>query len=556
MRKKSLALVMALVLVMGMVPLAAYAGEVSCDHSSLSWESDTANHWKTCPTCGKIEEAAHDTSGQDGACSVCKYQAASASNCDHDALACGETCPACKAYTKEHTYGVTGWNENQHYDSCSVCHQVYNSGNHDFSGVDGKCTGCLYGCSHQTSVEWIGNKEGHCLSCLNCFHTGTTEPHVDNDGNGVCDVCNEPVSCLDGSHNYVNCVCTKCGDAYHASLGYPLCDGTYHWWHCGDCGLDVYKDYHWPDENGACFCGYGCSHVTTEWIPYGQSGHGKVCSTCGASVIDYEEHTIADGICTVCGYKAATSQCDHATVKCEEKCPYCDYIGEHSGESGSDSTHHWFKCDLCDFEDKQAHFGMDDGVCDGCFYGCSHVDSKWEYYGQYGHGKVCSTCGAVTDEAEHTIVNGVCTVCGYTPCTGDHTYNRDAQGWAKHDCILCGYIEDCTWGEGCKCTICGEEAHDINWDAPEMDATQHWWVCAKCSNAVYVTEHYDGNNNGLCDVCGYAVSGGTTGGSSSAKDPNLDDVPKTGDLGAVFLAGAALLFGGSGAAVIKRKYRA
>lgn len=117
-----------------------------------------------------------------------------------------------------------------------------------------------------------------------------------------------------------------------------------------------------------------------------------------------------------------------------------------------------------------------------------------------GHWKACKSCGHKKDVADHTMVNGVCSVCGY----GCKHTGGTATCTAQAVCTICGnpYGEmlDHTPGDAAtctsaqKCTACGEiivdvldhELEIVEAKAPTCGAIG-WEKYEKCKNCDHTT---------------------------------------------------------------------
>lgn len=193
-----------------------------------------------------------------------------------------------------------------------------------------------------------------------------------------------------------------------------------------------------------------------------------------------------------------------------------------------------------------------DGLCDDCrrVIGNHEHHTKWAW-DQDGHGSYCDSCFEELSEwAEHTMVNGTCSVCGYHPCEdGNHTYGT--AGYEKHICQSCGYRTSCEdENKDCACDICGQEfVYADDWT---RDAQSHWAHCTVCGKDYWKENHADANKDGYCDVCGYNMNGSDDTGTGS-DDSGLDNVPKTGDVSILVMGTMVLLFG-TGAVLAVKKY--
>lgn len=91
-------------------------------------------------------------------------------------------------------------------------------------------------------------------------------------------------------------------------------------------------------------CG-GHKHKWIEW-QMDSTEHWRECISCGAE--ERENHTMVNGVCTVCGYK----------------------VGQHIHTWGGwqkNSTEHWRECTSCEAEQRDSHT-FNGGVCEVCGY--------------------------------------------------------------------------------------------------------------------------------------------------------------------------------------------
>lgn len=446
------------------------------------------------------------------------------------------------------------------------------------------CTECGFALKHQYS-------DGICTGCgaeePEAEHTCTPASDWSNNETGHWHACTDPncgVKLDSAEHDYGTegiCVCGATKPAHTCTPANDWSkDETGHWHACTGEGCDEKLDYqgHTDDTNHECtVCGYVCKHENVEYNNeiLGQNGHTKLCVDCG-EYLGIFEHTMENGKCSGCGYAPceegnhsydpeAESYDRHRCLNCGyiENCVdkepvdcLCDICGEacHGWYVEPGEEKHYWVCRHCDYSEEEDHVGMDDGICDFCGYGCKHENMKYEYelLGQHGHQPYCPDCVKYFELSEHTMVDGKCSVCGYAPCAEEnHSYDRNAEGYDRHKCTICSYIEECVNNiEDCVCDICEEDLfHD---GEIKHNETHCWLLCDKCGQDAYKGEHYDFDNDQNCDWCGYDMS--SSSGGDSAKDESLDDVPKTGDITGVILAAAMTAFGGSGAALLKRKF--
>ena len=153
---------------------------------STSWTNDETNHWHAAECEHKDQiadlEAHYDENG-DRFCDVCSYEMK-------------EVVPP----VHEHTFS-TEWStdENQHWHASTCGHNDVKDGlaDHADTNNDGKCDVCAYQMEevieheHTMSEEWSFNSthHWHASTCGHDYLTADFGEHVDEDGDGECDVC-------------------------------------------------------------------------------------------------------------------------------------------------------------------------------------------------------------------------------------------------------------------------------------------------------------------------------------------------------------------------------
>lgn len=310
------------------------------DHThtySEGWTHDDDNHWHaaTCEHDVVSDKAAHVDKNNDGVCDTCGWD-----------------------YDHTHTFDETAWvsNENGHFHEASCSHDVYSEViPHVDEDYDGECDVCGYemGHEHVYSKEWSHDVKEH-WHAAECGHVTDSErgAHVDANADGVCDTClydyvndhdyewmhdepkdntgyhwlqhqddcgcecTYPAAVLQKAHHVDennDGICDTCGWDYDHKHTYSeewSSDSKNHW-HAVTCGHNVevadkaeHKDW---DNDGACnVCNwYDENHVHTyeDTWSYNASQHFHK-GTCGHDVIneaEAEDHTFADGKCSVCG---------------------------------------------------------------------------------------------------------------------------------------------------------------------------------------------------------------------------------------------------------------
>ena len=393
----------------------------------------------TCDRCSEeIDCDGHADENKDNECDNCNSKLA----CSEHVDANGDLkCDKCEA-----AVACTSHKDDNRDLKCDKC-QADVPCTHIDSNNDGVCDveKCKWNYDHEHTYSntWSSDaeKHWHAPSCNHTIANADEAVHVDEDNNGICDVC-----------SYVSCTHSEVNEESEEWLS----DENGHWrpLTCGhNAKPDASKITAHTFVNGECVCGYKENHVhtfetewsTTETEHYHKSscGHDTEESGRGAHV-DEDEY---DGKCDVCGY-----------VMCD--CAYDE-------DWHYDETKHWHEagCDHLPIKDEGEHVDTADnnGVCDTCgFVMCEHPFT-WVITAE-GHKKQF-TCTHTVDimEGEHadTDNDGECDVCGYD-WDHEHTFATD---WTT-------------------------------------DATHHWHE-PSCTHSVKgdYGEHTDADGNFICDTC-------------------------------------------------------
>ncbi len=194
-------------------------------------------------------------------------------------------------------------------------------------------------------------------------------------------------------------------------------------------------------------------------------------------------------------------------------------IHNHGWKWAFDDAKHWQECTHTDKCQKTYNEGLHSN------------DSTWQSDAN-NHWHACITCGAVTDRAAHTYVDGTCSVCGHkqpdppSPPIHRHVWSSNwssdaANHWIR--CITCGAVKDRQAhiyddDQDAVCNVCGYErtveppAHIHSWSEEwSSDSGHHWHECtaAGCDLAdnsqkdSYGEHVYDGDQDAVCNDCGY-----------------------------------------------------
>ena len=377
---------------------------------SAEWKSDTTSHWHEC-SCGDksgtavhtydswitTAAATHTASGSRyRTCTVCGYRQA-------------ETIPA-----SSHSYG-TSWESDatSHWHECS-CGDKSGTAAHTYGdwvatsaathAVSGSkyrtCTVCGYkqteaipATDHSYDVAWKSDSTNHWHEC-SCGDKIDTVAHT----YGGWTTTTAATHTADGSKYRT---CTACG--YKQTEIIPVTSHSFDTiWHSDDTN-------HWHE----CSCGDKndiAAHVYGDWVTTSAATH----TTDGSKY----------RTCTVCGYKQM------------ERIP----ASRHSYDNiwHTDAANHWHECSCGDKSDVVAHTYGDwvttsaathttDGskyrTCTTCGYKQTETIPTTDHsYGvawksdSTNHWRECS-CGDKSNVAEHSYINGVCSVCGYIDAT-------------------------------------------------------------------------------------------------------------------------------------------
>ena len=407
-------------------------------------------------------------------------------------------------------------------------------GNHTNGG---KCTKCatVYQNHGQTSKAsyYLKTSSTHipiyactyanCTSTYKGVETAHTIATYTNNGDGThsgtCTICQYTVS---ANHTFVNGECTVCKAKQSTTpeecqhIYAMQKDETGHWKKCTKCGVE---------ESGS-----RANHKVTLWNNIENGKHSGKCTVCQYTVS--ANHTFVNGECTVCKAKQSTTP---------EEC-------QHTYAMQKDETGHWKKCTKCGVEESGSR--------------TAHSVTSWNDIGNGKHSGNCTVC-QYTVSANHTFVNGECTVCkakqSTTPeeCNHNYVIQKDENShWEK--CTICqnetiksahnitkwtdmgdgkhkGICTECnyevkkahTYSNG-KCSSCGAKEPTTtpencthNYEI-KSDETGHWEKCTKCQketvksahNITTWTDKKDGNHEGICTVCKKTITEAHTNGTS------------------------------------------
>ena len=162
---------------------------------SEAWTSDVTYHWHgaTCEHLGAItDKAQHADGDENGYCDVCEYLM-----CTHEDFDLDGECDICGGpLDPDHTheYGSEIGSDVTGHWYVSTCHPGATSPKEDHvdQNNDGVCDVCKFQiCGHSYDLNWTSNDthHWHAILCTCSIERKNYEPHVDADGDGGCDVC-------------------------------------------------------------------------------------------------------------------------------------------------------------------------------------------------------------------------------------------------------------------------------------------------------------------------------------------------------------------------------
>ena len=429
----------------------------------------------------------------------------------------------------KHTYAAT-WTSNEaghwYAATCEHTDQMANMATHEDEDNDGVCDVCGYGEDHEHTWDtenWTSDTTSHwhAVSCGHSVEVKDKAAHVDENDDGVCDVCEGLTYDETHVHEYAA--------EYQADL-------THHW-NLGACettdgktchtGVIGNKEKHTDDDkDGVCDV---CENKTYDetvhthaaasgaaWV-YDNANHWKVCAEHAGVKVEVASHKDADNnkICDECGF---------------------DYNHTHTYNTSvwtADTSDHWHAvtcgCSIA-VVDKAAHTDANyDGVCDVCLnntFAASHTHAAasgaaWEKDAT-GHWMVCAEhAGVKVNVGNHVDANndGICETCEYDVHAGaGHSFASvysydDTNHWFASSCghnVKKGEEAHVDENNDKECDVCGrvDGTHEHTYDtsAWKQSATTHYYeATCGCSLKALEEDHKDNNNDGICDVCEYVL---------------------------------------------------
>lgn len=397
---------------------------LQCIHPNLTItferdDDELENHslWYTCTDCGyKVHDVSPHVWNGDNICDDCGFSC-SHTSMDYHYIPARDGCHY-TAYCKYCDY----------YDLSSIVKHEY---------ADTTCKKCGYTCDHSNGyteehVKAEGEYQFHtryyvCLEC-NTRYNGTAYPHEWN-GDDTCDLCS--FTCYHVGHTSEDGICNNCKCCIHTVTDFKIIgtldpDGHIKQKYCVTCSANIGDGVlvaHSFNSEGACSCGYGCTHNNVNEIISSSDDGCVITEKCNDCLIILstvtEDHIFADRTCSRCGYTKPI--CNHVFSVDTRRCNLC-------GE-------------LCPHE----------------FYGVSTITTKYVSLGVSKHQKqtVCSACLYVTayENEAHTLNEyGECSLCNY-----EHVHV-----WKDGVCSSCKTVCAHNYENGkLTCSICGKRANTV-----------------------------------------------------------------------------------------------
>ena len=588
------------------------------------WQEDASGHWHVCTTEGCTvtdTKVGHTSSGS------------ATEDTPETCTVCGHIITPATGHINHTSSGEYGYDENSHWFKCVGCpseklspagHSFDNACDvdcicgyqrtitHDYTELKFNDTHHWYECS-VCGAEQSGSRVAHnggtatclakavCSTCQKAYgkladHTfGNTWEYKDASGHAhVCTVkgCNEHDEIKAHTPNIPAATeesaqyCTACQYQMAAQLNHThspatewTSNATHHWKACGGCDEHLEEAPHSYDPNNACdtTCEV-CNAVrevshdfTGEWEK-DASGHWHVCTKNGCSVTDTKQNHVSAGaatetdpeICSLCGWQIAPAL-GHTTHTPE-------------AEWQKNETHHWHECTSCDGQElnKAAHeydnnCDTDCNVCGAPRTVAHDFTGEWQKDAS-GHWHVCATNGcSVTDTKQNHESAGaatetnpeVCSVCGWVinPALGHTTHTPEAE-WQKnethhwHECTGCDgqELDKAAHNDGNNdgsCDACGyamgttPPPHNHSFGTTWVtDANEHWNEC-ECGDKANKAAHVDDNGDNKCDTCDYTMP------AHDPDTPPVDNPPTddndglgTGAIIGIVVAAVAVVGGG------------
>ncbi len=484
------------------------------DQTPICYAHTDADSNLRCDDCGeKIECIKHIDTNENLACDNCGKTI----KCTHKDENNDGVCDVkgCKYQLCEHEYeDVYSKDENYHWfaNSCSCLIEPKDKAAHIDNNNDGLCDVCEWNYDHLHIYEenWSHSETQHWYS-VTCGHNVPAKSlgdHVDENNDRACDVCAWDYG---HTHTYEDAWSHDAKEHWKTvTCGHSIAEGN----------VGLHED---ADNDSVCdVCAWDFDHTHEyddgdDWT-FDETGHWHA-ATCGHDVagIDFAEHKESDGICEICEYV----MCDnHRFIVSENpkwtynetthwiasECGHASASMEPAGHSYNTTVDGWSicKCGYC------PHYTTD--------YSYDETDTNTSK--EHWFKKMCD-CEGVDDKyaiEEHTDANkdGICDECLYQFCkhywgeweqSGDgltHWQNKQCSHNAPAASEPVLHTEADANNDGicdaCTAQYCTHQYHPTY----SYDENNHWYASA-CGHSVVKDKaaHDDADNNGQCDTCKY-----------------------------------------------------
>ncbi|MBE6548120.1 MAG: redoxin domain-containing protein [Ruminococcaceae bacterium] len=516
---------------------------------------------QSCPTCGKVYQAALGHSWPEKTCTE-----------DWTCTRCGLIAEYANGHDFSSSYSS---NDSVHWQTCYDCGEATEQVAHTFE--NNTCTVCGYvmeECAHTNVSEYEKNEAGHWNTCNDCGEISETEAHEYS--NGTCTVCGYVIeNCTHGDTQVTKAgvaptcsakglsdeiTCRICGEIVQAqeslpSLGHDWVDATCSAPKmCSRCGLSigsVAATHNWTEAT--CISPKTCPDCgATEGEAAGHSWkdatctEAKTCTVCGATEGEAADHMeiilpgieptctetgLTDGIlCEECGELILEQEEIPALGHTEQTIPATDATCTDNGLTEGK------RCSVCNEITKAQiqtpALGHTEQILPAADATCTETGIT--------EGKVCTVCDTVTVAQEEIPALGhteetipaveatctdaglkegrVCTVCG-TITVEQEEIPALGHNWTASDCTtpktcsVCGTTDGValghTWSDATcttpkTCSVCGEtegKANGHSWTLATCTQPSKCFMC-KITNGEALGHTYDGDIDLDCNRCG------------------------------------------------------
>ena len=477
--------------------IAWYESHYDEDGNGLCDNEDCQHLIKSCPGHQWILVASHAES-HDYECSICHVgRGEFHGSCDPSATecaVCGRAKALCNVWIQEHISGGNySHNDTEHWQICSACGNEIRRDVHN-----GRCTnpdtcadcGCTVAGDGIVIADVYHNESGvqpentddycHWSRCYDCGKISSFDKHIDDDGDGYCDVpeCAHAIGTCPG-HDYVLAESDLSDDRFECRI----CHDTY-WNTHGNCkGGDTCLVCGIHKDDAAAF---NDTHNYRSFNAVNDEECSANCIFCGEPTTQRHIACCSDlTVCNVCGLQNPVNPYLIHNMGCEDGKHYCIDCGTANTFADLlDDYEHTVRCCSC---------GEDLGTM------AHNFTQQYDDWNEY---KWCEECGLLTDYTQHV---------------SDGTYHQ--VGPYKHatTCINCDFGGDVLienhydWDADGKCDLCGvtftpcthpscryEKTYTVSGDISYC----HSIYCSECGDCVCAQEpHTDTDQDGVCDIC-------------------------------------------------------